>query len=205
MSEGIIIDPVDKRRRWKWNTQTVLNWLAALASIVGAAASWYAANRASADARLSVLAEHRPVLEIANFEFRDKHNLWLTIKNSGRSTALKPHDDLYADVGVVEGTPTGMKFRCKAVIPTGRILFPDVASGATIETTASIPGEGWLNMYHVHFGTNTSVRLRGTFHYHDGDNNQFELPWCYEIMMPEAGPKPGVHPCFETDTSMNEK
>ena len=192
-----IIDTTEKPSWWMRHHMVVIAWVAAVASLLGAAASWWAAAQNSAVTRQGFIAEHRPVLEITSFEFMDKNNMLMFVKNAGRSTAFRVHNDLWCDIGKYSGGIIGPALRIEQSIMEGSTYSPDVPTGGTFQMNAFIVGEGWFNSVGAHYTDESSVRLRGILHYQDAEHDPFALPWCYESFHPKKEEKLGAIPCYD--------
>jgi hypothetical protein len=185
-----IIDPTKRPASWwKRHNPTFATSISVLSLMVAGMSAWYA--------REKLISEQRPMLEITSFEFMDKNNLKMLAKNSGRSSAIKLHNDMWCDIGKYVGGLVGPALKVEKSTSTGLQYMPDVPTGATFTMYTFIPGELWFIQDGVHYTNESSLRLRGVLHYEDAEHNRFELPWCYESFQPKAQVKPGAIPCYD--------
>lgn len=181
-----IIDPTRKTPPWWKRNNTAL--VVAVASLLSAGANWWY----TWVTRQSLIAEHRPVLEIVEAM---KGDTTIHLKNSGRSAALTIRNELWCDLGKLTADSNGFAFRSEFSIPIGSMQSLDVPTGGTLQTSTFIPWKGLFKDFDAHYRDDSALRLRGTLHYQDERQNHYALPWCYETLHPKND-KPDFFPCW---------
>lgn len=148
---GILIDTSEKPSWWKRNGEPLVRWVSvfgAIASLFGAITSWYEARQGRID-------EHWPMLEIVEAM---KNGTTLLVKNSGRSAAMKIHNNQWCDVGqplLNTAGPSG--FKVDFSIPIGVMKSSDVPSGGTFSTSTFIPWQGLYKDFDAHYTDNSWI------------------------------------------------
>jgi hypothetical protein len=142
-----------------------------------------------------------PYIEIIGAEFIDQHNLRITYRNSGRTTAYHLHN-------LPEAHFCSLEFDQRRGKPSMNTLFvdklgdlghPDAPAGKEFESNAYLRDPAsLLRLFNFEYRDDMIVQLRGSFRYADDRQNVYRTPWCFETHQPFKTATPGWSACSDS-------